>query len=129
MAEDITIRVHGEDALARAIEASQALFSKTIDGIKNLSSEDFLDVFEGVQQATVSKADITDGLGIIDALSSKTGFLESNGAARRELKANSISVNKSKVTDEFLITQDDLMNDKYVLLGKGKKTNFILIVE
>lgn len=129
LAEDITIRVHGEDALARAIEASQALFSKTIDGIKNLSSEDFLDVFEGVQQATVSKADITDGLGIIDALSSKTGFLESNGAARRELKANSISVNKSKVTDEFLITQDDLMNDKYVLLGKGKKTNFILIVE
>ncbi|MFT5858609.1 MAG: tyrosyl-tRNA synthetase [Flavobacteriaceae bacterium] len=129
LAEDITIRVHGEEALARAIEASQALFSKTIDGIKNLSSEDFLDVFEGVQQATVSKADLADGLGIIDALSAKTGFLESNGAARRELKANAISVNKSKVTDEFLITQDDLMNGKYVLLGKGKKTNFILIVE
>ena len=129
LAEDITIRVHGQDALDRAIEASAALFSKTIDGIKNLSTEDFLDVFEGVQQATVAKADLSDGLGIIDALAGKTGFLSSNGEARRELKANAISVNKSKVKDDFLITADDLMNDKYVLLGKGKKTNFILIVE
>jgi len=88
-----------------------------------------LDVFEGVQQATVAKADLSDGLGIIDALAGKTGFLSSNGEARRELKANAISVNKSKVKDDFLITADDLMNDKYVLLGKGKKTNFILIVE
>ncbi|MFT5779683.1 MAG: tyrosyl-tRNA synthetase, partial [Crocinitomicaceae bacterium] len=129
LAEDITIRVHGEDALARAIEASEALFSKSIDGIKNLSAQDFLDVFEGVQQATVSKVDYEAGLGIIDALAAKTDFLASNGEARRELKANAISVNKEKVKEDFVFTKDHLMNDKYVLLGKGKKTNFILIVE
>jgi tyrosyl-tRNA synthetase len=129
LAEDITIRVHGEEALERAIEASAALFSKTIDGIKKLSAQDFLDVFEGVTQATVSKADFDGGLGIIDALAGKTDFLASNGEARRALKENSISVNKEKVNDSFLLTNDHLIHDKYVLLGKGKKTNYILVVE
>ena len=55
--------------------------------------------------------------------------LKSNGEARRELKGNSISVNKEKVNDEFTVTKKDLINEKYVLLGKGKKNNYILIVE
>ena len=59
----------------------------------------------------------------------KQAFLSSNGEARRELKGNSISVNKTKVTDDYVITSKDLINDKMVLLSKGKKTNYILIVE
>jgi tyrosyl-tRNA synthetase len=68
-------------------------------------------------------------MSIIDALAAKTGFLSSNGEARRELKANAISVNKEKVSEDFMLTSDHLINNKYVLLGKGKKNNYILIVE
>lgn len=130
LAEDITIRTHGEDALRTAIAATKILFGKsTSDDLKALSEKDFFAVFDGVPQATVAREDIQSGLGIIDALSAKTGFLKSNGEARRELKGNAISVNKEKVNDQFLISEDVLINNKYALLGKGKKNNYILIVE
>jgi len=130
LAEDITTRVHGEEALKTAISASKILFGKsTEEDLRSLSEQDFLSVFEGVPQATLALSDIEDGIGIIDALSAKTGFLTSNGEARRDLKGNAISVNKAKVTEEYLITKDSLINNKYVLLGKGKKNNYILIIE
>lgn len=129
LAEDITIRVHGEEELKTAIAATEALFAKTIDGISGLSSEVLLDVFEGVQQAKISRSELTDGIGIIEALGSKTEFLKSNGEARREIKGNAISVNKTKVKEDYVITEKDLLNDKIVLLSKGKKTNYLLIVE
>ena len=130
IAEDITSRVHGEEALKTAIAASNILFGKsTADDLRSLSEKDFFSIFDGVPQATVSKTDFDGSLSIVDALAAKTGFLSSNGEARRELKANSISVNKEKVGEEFSITQEHLINGRYVLLGKGKKNNYILIVE
>lgn len=130
IAEEVTTRVHGEEALKTAITASNILFGKsTSDDLRSLSEKDFLAVFEGVPQATVAKSDITSGLSIVDALAGKTNFLSSNGEARRELKANAIAVNKEKVTEEFTLSSNDLINDKYVLIGKGKKTNYILIAE
>lgn len=130
IAEDITIRVHGEEALKIAIAASNILFGKsTAEDLRSLSEKDFFTIFDGVQQATISRADFGQALSIIDALASKTGFLSSNGEARRELKANAISVNKEKVGEDFMITEENLINNKYVLLGKGKKTNYILVVE
>jgi tyrosyl-tRNA synthetase len=128
IAEEVTTRVHGEEALKTAITASNILFGKsTSDDLRSLSEKDFLAVFDGVPQATVTKEDITNGLPIIDALAGKTNFLKSNGEARRELTSNAISVNKEKVKEEFTIQLADLINEKYVLIGKGKKTNYILI--
>ena len=130
IAEDITKRVHGQQALDQAINASKILFGKsTKKDLMRLSDQDFLAVFNGVPQASIQKEDIENGISIIDALVSKSGFLKSNGEARRELKANSISVNKEKVNDQFELKNEDLINQKYVLLGKGKKTNFILCLE
>jgi tyrosyl-tRNA synthetase len=86
-------------------------------------------VFDGVPQATVCKADIAEGLDMIGALSAKTNFLKSNGDARRALKENAISVNKEKVKDDFTISKDDLIANKYVLLQRGKKTYYLLVVE
>jgi tyrosyl-tRNA synthetase len=130
IAEEVTIRVHGEEALKTAIIASNILFGKsTSEDLRLLSEKDFLAVFEGVPQATIAKEDISAGLSIIDALASKTNFLKSNGEARRELTSNAISVNKEKVNEEFTLSISDLINDKYVLIGKGKKTNYILIAE
>lgn len=130
IAEDITTRVHGAAALQTAIAASNILFGKsTADDLRSLSEKDFFAVFEGVPQATVATADFAAGLSIIDALAAKTGFLSSNGEARRELKANAISVNKEKVGEDFILAPEHLINGRYALLGKGKKNNYILIIE
>lgn len=130
LAEEITTFVHSKEELENAMVASDILFGKsTSEDLKKLSNEQFLEIFEGVPQATVSKADVADGLSMIDALSAKTGFLASNGEARRELKANAVSVNKDKVQEEYKITEADLINGKFVLIGKGKKNNYILIAE
>ena len=130
LAEDITKRVHGNEAYEQAVNASKILFGKsTQEDLLRLSSEEFLEVFEGVPQAPLSRKELQAGLSIIDVLASKTGFLSSNGEAKRALKANSISVNKEKVTDSFELNESNLINNKYLLLGKGKKSNFIVVVD
>ena len=63
---------------------------------------------------------------MIAALSAKTNFLQSNGEARRALKENSVSVNKEKVKEDYTITPQDLINDKYVIINKGKKNTYII---
>jgi tyrosyl-tRNA synthetase len=130
LAEDITTRVHGKEALDAAIAASNILFGKsTSDDLRKLSEKDFFQIFDGVPRAGISRAEITNGLGIVDALSAKTGFLASNSEARRELKANAISVNKEKVEEAFILKPENLINNRYILIGKGKKNNYILFIE
>lgn len=130
LAEEITVAVHSQEDLDNAIAASNILFGKsTSDDLKKLDEKTFLDVFDGVPQAEISKADLELGLDMIGALAAKTGFLGSNGEARRELKQNSISVNKEKVKEDYSITTSDLINDKFVLLQRGKKNYFVLVVK
>ena len=127
LAEDITLRVHGKEDLENAIIASNILFGKSTSAdLMGLNEQDFLSIFEGVPQVTILASDLNNGLTIVDALSSKSGFLSSNGEARRELKANAISVNKEKVNEEFVLSNKDLIQGKFILIGKGKKTNYIL---
>ncbi|APX99261.1 tyrosine--tRNA ligase [Lacinutrix venerupis] len=129
LAKEVTIFVHSENDFLNAEKASGILFSKTFnEDIRTLDESLFLDVFEGVSQAEVSKADLEEGLDMIAALAAKTNFLASNGEARRALKENSISVNKEKVNDTYLITNKDLINGKYVVLNKGKKNTYIIKV-
>lgn len=97
--------------------------------MKQLSNEDFLSIFEGVPQAIVSRSDFENGISIMDLLVAKSGFLSSNGEAKRELKANAIAVNKDKVAENTIIQLDQLINDRFLLIGKGKKTNYIIVVE
>jgi tyrosyl-tRNA synthetase len=130
LAEDITTRVHGKEALDAAIAASNILFGKsTSDDLRKLSEKDFFQIFDGVPRAGISRAEITNGLGIVDALCAKAGFLASNSEARRELKANAISVNKEKVEEAFILKPENLINNRYILIGKGKKNNYILFIE
>ena len=132
LAYDITIRVHSEEDLNAAINASEILFKKGDDAVKDLkrmSSQIFEDVFEGVPQAKIAMSDIKLGITIIDALTHKTNFLKSGGEARRALKENSISVNKTKVNEEKLLNTDDLINGKYILIQRGKKNYFVILVD
>lgn len=127
LAEEITIMVHSKDDLENAIKASDILFgNSTSNDLRQLNEQTFLDVFDGVPQTEISKADIDNELDIIAALAEKGGFLKSNGEARRALKENSISVNKEKVTEDYKITSKDLINNKFVLLQRGKKNYFVL---
>jgi tyrosyl-tRNA synthetase len=129
LADEITVMVHSQDDLENAVRASEILFGKsTASDLKGLNEKTFLEIFEGVPQAELSKSELTDGLDMIGALAAKTNFLGSNGEARRELKQNSISVNKEKVKEDFLITSDDLINDKFVLIQRGKKNYFVLVL-
>ena len=125
--EEVTIMTHGQEAFDNAIKASQILFGKsTSEDLKSLDQQTFLDIFEGVPQASVSKEDIENGLDMIGALAAKTGFLNSNGEARRALKENAISVNKEKVKEDFIISTSDIIANAYVLLQRGKKNYFLL---
>ncbi|WP_437369541.1 tyrosine--tRNA ligase [Maribacter litoralis] len=128
LADEITVMVHSQEDLDNAVKASQILFGKsTASDLKGLNEKTFLEIFDGVPQAELTKSELADGLDMIGALAAKTNFLGSNGEARRELKQNSISVNKEKVKEDFLITADDLINDKFVLLQRGKKNYFVLV--
>ena len=129
LAEEITVMVHSQDEFDNAIEASKILFGKsTSDDLKKLNEKTFLDVFDGVPQAEISRSNVEAGLDMIAALAAETGFLASNGEARRELKQNSISVNKEKVKEDYKITTADLINNKFVLLQKGRRNYFVLVV-
>lgn len=130
LAQEVTTTVHSEEDFENAVKASEVLFGKsTAQDLKNLNEATFLDVFEGVPQATVAREDVEAGLDMIAALSAKTDFLKSNGEARRALKENSISVNKEKVGEEYSITTNDLLNNKYVIINKGKRNTYIIRVE
>ena len=127
LAEEITVMVHSEVDLENAIKASNILFGNaTSEDLKQLDEATFLEVFDGVPQANISRQEIETGINIIDVLNEKTGFFKSNGEARRALTANSISVNKEKVTEEFVLTNANLINNQFVLLQSGKKNYFVI---
>ena len=127
IAEEVTLLVHSKADLENAQRASQILFGKsTAEDLMQLNSATFLDVFEGVPQAKIDKSEIAAGLDIVSALVEKGKFLKSNGEARRALKENSISVNKTKVTDQKVVGLNDLINDRFVLLQRGKKSYFLV---
>jgi tyrosyl-tRNA synthetase len=127
LAEEITVFVHSQEEYEKAVKASTILFgNSTSEDLKQLDSQTFLDVFDGITQAEISRVELENGIGIIDALSAKSGFLPSNSEARRALKENSISVNREKVTEDFSLSTNDLINNEFVLLQRGKKTYFIL---
>ncbi len=130
LAQEVTTMVHSAEDVSRSEQAAQILFGKaTAETLKALDGQTLLEVFDGVPQAEVS-ADLVagQGLSIMDALCTSTGFLKSNGEARRALKENSISVNKEKVTESKNITANDIICDRYVLLQRGKKNYFLLVV-
>jgi len=127
IAEEVTTRVHSADDLAMAIKASSILFGKsTADDLKSLDEDTFLSVFEGVPQFEMSKTDL--GLGILDIVAEKTQIFTSKGEARRMIKSNAVSINKEKITEAVQLSENDLLNGKYILAQKGKKNYFLIIV-
>ena len=128
LANDITVRVHSKEDLNMATKASSILFGKsTANDLISLDKNTFLSVFEGVEKYTISKKDIE--ISIIDLLTEKTSIFSSKGEIKRMMKNNAISINKEKIQKEdYLITDKNLINNKYIVVQKGKKNYFLIIV-
>ena len=130
LASEITKLVHSEKELINSIKASEVLFSKDfLNDINKIDEALFLDIFEGVPIANISLNEINNGIDIIRLLFEKSGFLSSNSDAKRALKENSISVNKKKVTEDYIVNKKDLIKEKYVIINRGKKSTFIIKVK
>lgn len=129
LAAEVTLFVHSQEDLDNAIAASGAFFSPNMDELKKLDEKTFLEVFDGVPMVELPMSDIEEGLDMIAAMAAKTNFLASNGEARRELKQNAISLNKEKVKEDRIITKEDLINNQFLLLQKGKKNYYVIRVK
>ena len=130
LAKDLTIRVHSEEDYNASVEASTILFGAgTTDTLKGLSEDMLLSVFEGVPQSQVSREKIEEGTMILEFLADLTGIFSSRGEARRMVKDNAVSVNKEKIGEDKTINSSDLLRDKYILVQKGKKNYYLVIVE
>ena len=126
----------GEDEInaliaQQAVEASQILFSnKAGETLHNLDEKTLLDVFEGVPTFEVSRQDIENGIKLADLIVEKAPVFPSKGELRKLAQGGGLSVNKTKVADAYTpVTPDMLLNDKYILIQKGKKNYYLLIAK
>jgi tyrosyl-tRNA synthetase len=130
LAQEVTVLVHGLEAFETAVEASSILFSKKVTPEQwgKMNTATLLEIFEGVPQVEVKRSAIKNGLDIVTFLNETTGFLNSNAEVRRALKENSISINKNKVSDDHMITEQDVIAGNMILLQRGKKNYFLVVL-
>ena len=129
LAKEVTVMVHGQNEYEKAVQASEMLFGKgTTEALKSLDERTFLSVFDGVPQFCLPKASFP--CDIIETLAVSTNVFPSKGECRKMIQAGGVSVNKTKISDVALkLSEDDLLNGKYILIQKGKKNYFILKFE
>jgi tyrosyl-tRNA synthetase len=131
LAEEITVMVHSRADYEAAIEASGILFGNaTGDALKKLDEKTFLSVFEGVPMYNVAKTEIESGIPVADLLAGITDIFPSKGELRRTIQGNGLSINKEKYNNENgVINSDFLITGKYILVQKGKKNYYLIVVE
>ncbi len=131
LAQDITVRVHSDTDYQNAVAASDILFGKaTKSDFEKFSDDLLMDVLEGVPQFTVDKSMFDGGISFADLLTDKTTIVASKGEFKRAMQENSLSMNKEKVSEpEKLITTNNLINGKYILLQRGKKNYYLIIAQ
>lgn len=130
LAEEVTVWIHSKEALQKAQAASDILFGKgTAEGLKALSESEILDIFEGVPQFKVNKADIENGVNALQLVAELTQIFPSKGEARRMFQNNGVLVNKTQVGDAEIINANALLNGKFILVQKGKKSYNLVIAE
>ncbi len=128
LAKDVTIRVHGEAEYEAAVKTSAILFDGTIADLAALSEETFLDIFDGVPQFEILKQDLEIGIGIVDLLVEKAKVFPSKSEARKMIQGGGLSINKEKISDGLMqIMSEQLINNKYILIKKGKRDNYYLL--
>lgn len=130
LAKDITIRVHNEEAYQSALAASEILFGKgTTETLRSLNEKDLIDAMEGVPQFNISKELIRGGLNILDLIAVNTEIFPSKSEAKKMIASGGFSLNKEKVNNiDLTVSETDLIKDRFLLLQKGKKNYYLIIV-
>jgi len=132
LAEELTVRVHSQEALDMALQATSILFGKsTTEELQSIDEDTLLSVFEGVPQVTISKSDLDKTENITDFLSELTQqvIFPSKGEARKMIKNGGVSINKEKVLDANAPVEISLLQDKYILVQRGKKNYYLVMVD
>ena len=129
LTKEITCMVHSEADYNSALETSNILFTGSLSDLAALNEETFLDVFDGVPQVNINKNDLLASMNVIDFLAEKTQVLPSKSEARKLIQGGGISINKTKIESaDLIINSSFLINNKYILIQKGKKTYFLCVV-
>jgi tyrosyl-tRNA synthetase len=132
LAEEITTRVHGAEATGKAIQASNLLFGKaTLDALQNTDEQTLLEVCEGVPQIRISRDTLSGARDVTELLSVATDsqIFPSKGEARKMIQGGGVSINKTKVEKPEQPVDFALLQEKYLLVQKGKKNYFLLSVQ
>jgi tyrosyl-tRNA synthetase len=131
LAEDVTVRVHSQADFEQAVQASEILFGRaTTEALQALPEKLLLQIFEGVPMHMVSKGLFAIGVELVNLVTEHSSVFPSKGEARKMIQAGGVSLNKEKITDEkVLLTTSYLLNQKYLLLQKGKKQYFLIVAE
>jgi tyrosyl-tRNA synthetase len=131
LAEDITVRTHSAEALETAIKTSEFLFGNgSLEFFKTLTEEQVLEIFEGIPQFTISKAELEEGIDAATLLAEKSAVFASKGEAKKLIQGGGVSVNKEKLNDPAQrITGADLLNNQFLIVQKGRKNYFLLIAK
>ena len=131
LAQEVTVMVHSKEDYHAAVEASNILFgNSTSEALKKLDEETLLAVFDGVPQFTVSKDILEAGIKAIDLLTEFAAVFPSKGEMRKLVQSGGVSINKEKLeSQDEIFDNSKLLNSKYLLVQKGKKNYFLLIVE
>ncbi len=132
LAEDLTTRIHSKEELDTALKASNILFGRsTTEQLNEIDEKTLLSVFDGVPQTVISKNEFESTGDVTSLLSVSTNgiIFNSKGEARRMIKGGGVSINKEKVSNPDLKAEYSLLNDKYLLVQKGKKNYYLVIVQ
>ncbi len=131
LAKEITIMVHSQEDYDAAVEASNILFGNaTSDALKKLDEETLLSVFEGVPQFEVALSDIEAGVKAADLMTEKAAIFSSKGEMRKLVQGGGVSINKEKITEaDGIINSSSLLNNKYILVQRGKKNYYLIIAK
>lgn len=131
LAEDITVRTHSLEALETAIKTSEFLFGNgSLEFFNTLSETQVLEIFEGIPQFAISKEELSLGIDAATLLAEKSSVFPSKGEAKKLIQGGGVSVNKEKLKDAVeVISADHLLNDQFIIVQKGKKNYFLLIVK
>lgn len=131
LAEDITIRTHSVEALETAIKTSEFLFGNgSLEFFKTLNDNQVLEIFEGIPQFEILKAELEQGIDAATLLAEKSSVFASKGEAKKLIQGGGVSVNKEKIADpQGVFNNGNLLNDKFIIVQKGKKNYYLLIAK
>lgn len=131
LAKELTILVHGEEEYENAVEASGILFGNaTSEALRSLDEATLLAVFDGVSTFEISREQLNEGVKAVDLTTEAAAIFASKGEMRKLVQGGGVSINKEKLAAfDQVITAGDLLNDKYILVQKGKKNYYLLIAK